>query len=313
MKKVSENTSGPFNNGRYQSPGAVGGVLIRQCVGFFRNEGLLQKGQTFHQLFIATSGGSDSVALATLIARYGRKIVDPKQITLIHVNHGWRGEESNRDSRFVLALSKKLGVKCIRVRGKKLPHKGESWEDSGRKLRKRIFRQIMKRTFLQSNAFSKENPSLHHPPQMSVSERVSDQLEKETLSPRSNALCILTAHTKDDLFETKLWRFFTGAFAELGDGILPVLPQVFLKRDASGKNNLKYSEIRPLLGCSKAMLQEFLREEKMKFVEDSSNADPKFLRNKMRKELIPVLKTIFPGVVDSVCKTKKSDFFVKKC
>jgi tRNA(Ile)-lysidine synthase len=52
------------------------------------------------------SGGPDSVAL--LRALFGLE----GEPAVLHVNHGLRGEESREDAEFVLALCRKLGVRC---------------------------------------------------------------------------------------------------------------------------------------------------------------------------------------------------------
>jgi tRNA(Ile)-lysidine synthase len=242
-KKLKTNLSA------YRKPGPMGGTLIRRVVKFFRDESLLNKGETYPGLLVACSGGSDSTALAVLLTRYGRRIVAPGGITLLHVNHGWRGEESDGDSRFVADLARRLGVKAIRFKSKRLPKKGESWEDAGRKLRKRLFERAL------------------------------------TRAPNA---AILTGHTKNDLFETKIWRFFTGVYETQGEGILTQFK----------------GEVRPLLDVTKQELQTFLKEEGISWREDASNQDPRFLRNRLRNELIPVVDQLFPGALESVCRKK---------
>ncbi len=51
----------------------------------------------------------------------------------------------------------------------------------------------------------------------------------------------------------------------------------------------KIALVRPLLGCSKAELQQFARDESIPFREDQTNAALDFLRNRFRHELLPLL------------------------
>ena len=98
-------------NSRYPKPKEVGGHLIRRLVAFLR-EMEVQLPLTSH-ILIAISGGIDSVALAHLISHFGRRIVDKKQITFLHINHGWRGEESDQDELFIRDLSHQWKIPLI--------------------------------------------------------------------------------------------------------------------------------------------------------------------------------------------------------
>lgn len=59
---------------------------------------------------VALSGGADSVALLSLLAGEG-------EVTALHVHHGIRGAEADRDEAFCRSLAEQLGVKyaCLRV------------------------------------------------------------------------------------------------------------------------------------------------------------------------------------------------------
>lgn len=59
--------------------------------------------------------------------------------------------------------------------------------------------------------------------------------------------------------------------------------------------------IRPLMGVYRSEILAFLKKEAISYVLDASNADPRFLRNKIRHELIPLLKTGYnPGIVQGL-------------
>jgi len=99
----------------------------------------------------------------------------------------------------------------------------------------------------------------------------------EKLAKKKNAV-VLTAHHADDLAETQLWKILTGSPQKEWGGI----------RFQSG------IELRPFLTTSKKEIMEYLKEEGLTYRDDSSNHDPRFLRARMRQDLIPVLDSIFP-------------------
>jgi len=94
---------------------------------------------------------------------------------------------------------------------------------------------------------------------------------------------ILLAHTKDDLLETALMRLLRGA----GCGGLAAMPAV------SKKNG--YVIARPLLQLSRAEIENYLKAKSIAWREDSTNADEKFLRNRIRGRLVPLLNESFPS------------------
>lgn len=168
----------PAANSPYSKPGPLGGRLIREVISFMRKQGVSLPIPS--HILIATSGGIDSMAMAHLLTHYGRKIVEKENVILLHINHGWRGEESDLDARFVKDAGKRWGVPVI-VRKLKPPvhGSGQSWEEQARTGRKKIFDQL-------------------------------------ALKYRAT---LFTAHQADDLAETLLWRLFTGAAQTHGGGV----------------------------------------------------------------------------------------------
>jgi len=61
--------------------------------------------------------------------------------------------------------------------------------------------------------------------------------------------------------------------------------------------------IRPLLNFSKEDLLKYAQENDIKYRSDSSNVDNKYIRNKIRNKIIPLMKEINPGVISSIGKT----------
>src|SRR5437763_16215892 len=81
---------------------------------------------------VAVSGGADSVAL--LRALLGARSASKGPLTVAHVNHRLRGNESDEDERFVERLAESLGVafRCQRIDVSKV---GGNLEDAGRRAR----------------------------------------------------------------------------------------------------------------------------------------------------------------------------------
>ncbi len=89
---------------------------------------------------------------------------------------------------------------------------------------------------------------------------------------------VALAHQADDLAEEVLLRFIRGA-GRRGLAGIPV------KREGLF--------IRPLLLVSREEIEAFLQEREIPFLEDPSNQDPRFLRNRVRHLLIPFLEKHF--------------------
>ena len=98
---------------------------------------------------------------------------------------------------------------------------------------------------------------------------------------------ILTAHHADDNLETFLINFTRGTGLNGLTGI-PML-----------NDNI----VRPFLPFSRKQIEEFAEENKIIWREDSSNASRKYLRNKLRHEVVPILKEINPQLLDSFQNT----------
>ena len=92
---------------------------------------------------LAVSGGSDSVALAFLLTKGGKKKNAAKRFVVLHVDHGLR-PESKEEYRFVRALARQLGVPFKGIHAKVERRKGESLEMAARRTRLAFFSTCMK-------------------------------------------------------------------------------------------------------------------------------------------------------------------------
>ncbi|WP_147679159.1 tRNA lysidine(34) synthetase TilS [Algibacter pacificus] len=94
---------------------------------------------------------------------------------------------------------------------------------------------------------------------------------------------ILTAHHADDNLETFLINFTRGTGLEGLTGI-PEVNSIF---------------VRPLLPFSSEEIEDYAKANHMSWRDDSSNASKKYVRNKLRHDLIPILKEINPSLLQS--------------
>ncbi|RZK10329.1 MAG: tRNA lysidine(34) synthetase TilS [Flavobacterium sp.] len=98
---------------------------------------------------------------------------------------------------------------------------------------------------------------------------------------------VLTAHHADDNLETFLINLSRGSGLEGFTGI-PI------QNDKT---------VRPLLNFSREEILNYAKKNKINWREDSSNASDKYLRNKIRQEIVPVLKSLNPNFLSSFQNT----------
>lgn len=98
---------------------------------------------------------------------------------------------------------------------------------------------------------------------------------------------ILTAHHADDNIETFLINLIRGTGLKGLTGI--------------PKHNKNI--IRPLLIFSREQINEYAKNNNIKWREDVSNQETKYIRNKLRNEVVPKLKEINPNLLNNFIKT----------
>jgi tRNA(Ile)-lysidine synthase len=95
---------------------------------------------------------------------------------------------------------------------------------------------------------------------------------------------ILTAHHADDTIETSVMNFFRGTGIA---GIRGILPK---------QGNI----IRPLLFARRKELEDFVTENKLAFVTDSTNFENDYTRNFFRNIVLPQVATVYPDALKNV-------------
>jgi tRNA(Ile)-lysidine synthase len=98
---------------------------------------------------------------------------------------------------------------------------------------------------------------------------------------------VALGHTADDQAESVMMRILRGAGTRGLAGIPPVRGNFF---------------IRPLIHARRAEVESFLRQIKVEYLSDPSNLSRKYLRNRIRLELLPVLEEYNPRIRESLAE-----------
>jgi len=222
----------------------------------------------------ALSGGADSTAMVAALAAVRDKlsaqgaVAAPFTLHCLHVNHGIRPPESSgADQAFSAELCKTLGIPFSFtaippgvIEDYARSH-GTGIEGAARHFRHAAFREEARRL---------------------------------------DAKAILVAHTASDRLETILMAFLRGA-SPAGLGAMSSLTGSDVSSrlnelgTVSGPEEAPIPIVRPLLSVDRSDVLAYLKERNLSHRTDETNADEKFLRNKVRLKLIPFLDEHFPG------------------
>lgn len=226
------------------------------------------------RVIVAVSGGADSVALLRILLELRPEL--GLVLAVAHFNHQLRGDQSEADEAFVAELAKEHGLEFYSGRAQVREHSLTnklSLEAAARELRYRWLSEIGR-----EHRFD----------------------------------CIATAHTGDDQVETVLLKFLRGAGTKGLAGIYPVLnlntgaeapPFQEGPNDApegaplpgnlakpGGRLQALCRIVRPLLCVSRDDVEAYLTSLNQSWREDETNLDRRFLRNRVRHELLPLLE-----------------------
>jgi tRNA(Ile)-lysidine synthase len=104
----------------------------------------------------------------------------------------------------------------------------------------------------------------------------------ERMARAAGAGCVLLAHHRRDQAETFLLQALRGAGVE-GQAAMPL---------SSERNGILW--LRPWLQHSREAIEAYLRLHGLCFIDDDSNDDPRFARNRLRRDVWPALLAAFP-------------------
>jgi tRNA(Ile)-lysidine synthase len=216
------------------------------------------------EIVVAVSGGADSTALLLGLHELVIKELLRVRLTVAHLDHGLR-DNSPKDAKWVSRLAKELGYDIVVGRASLGRNKGAKTRTS--------------------------TPSGNL-------EQAARKARYEFLLKTANkkkAGFVLTAHTLDDQAETILMRLLRGSAAEGLSGTLPV-------RDIAPGSQVKL--VRPLLSWGRRSdTEDYCRRRHIDYRADEMNDDETFSRVRVRKQLLPLMKSFNNRVVEALSRT----------
>lgn len=148
-------------------------------------------------------------------------------------------------------------------------------------------------------AYCQQNEISFHSVKIDIDTQTGESLENTARQKRYQVLqsflqqgdCLLTAHHQDDQAETLLVQLLRGA----GPKGLASMP--------TSKVIGKGIHYRPLLNFSRKKLLEYAQEKTLSWVEDSSNSDTVYVRNFIRQDIMPLLKSRWPNIQATIARS----------
>lgn len=191
-------------------------------------------------------------SVALLLVLNQIKIEMELELFVVHINHGIR-EEASEDAVYVRQLCEDCGIPFYLFEGD-IPAMAK---------KERMSEEEMGRKFRYQSFY-----------------KVMRQVRADKLA---------VAHHMEDQTETVLFHLIRGTDLTGMAGMQPVTEH-FVKGEE--KIAASYQVIRPLLGCHKEELTDWLTDQGVMWREDRTNADNTYARNKIRNQVIPVLEEI---------------------
>lgn len=214
-------------------------------------------------LVIAVSGGADSLALLYAL-RELRGQEAAASLHVAHLDHGFRGEESTSDARFVEEAARSLGLP-VTITKFDVPayakRCGLSPEDAARKARYHILAGVCAEKGFEA---------------------------------------VAVGHTADDQAETVMLHLIRGSGLGGLAGMkmlttVPVEPSLETCPGRTGSGG-RLAVYRPLLSTSRREVEEYCELKGLSPRADSSNRSAAYRRNVVRHQVLPALDSVSPGI-----------------
>ena len=186
------------------------------------------------------SGGGDSMAMLSFLKRYQKEA--DFSLYVVHVHHGIRGEEADRDANLVQRTCESWQIPC-RVCHYQVPElarqKKIGTEEAGRIVRREAFEK-----------------------------------ERIRLGLKEDQVRIALAHNENDLAETVIHNLCRGS------GI----------RGLAAMQATDGRIIRPVLCLERQEIGDYLKQEKIPYILDSTNLSDDYTRNRIRHHVLPLME-----------------------
>ncbi|MDY7019075.1 MAG: tRNA lysidine(34) synthetase TilS [Chloroflexota bacterium] len=213
-------------------------------------------------IIVGVSGGADSVCLLCFLQKYRKEL--GIKIHVAHLNHGLRGAESEADARYVFELANSSSLPITIDRQDVVAHKTKR-----RCSLEEAARELRYAFFTQ-------------------------------VAEKAGARRIAIGHTRNDQAETVLMHILRGTGTSGLRGLEPCSP---IPPGGSGllpSNQIKV--IRPLLDITREETLNYCQELELGPRTDSSNLSLSFLRNRLRLELLPLLRKYNPNFDEALLR-----------
>jgi tRNA(Ile)-lysidine synthase len=229
----------------------------------------------------AVSGGADSVCLLHILA--GLRDELGVSLHVAHLDHQLRGAESQADAAYVANLAAELGLPITigarDVKSYRAVHR-LSLEEAAREARYSFLAEVVEKT---------------------------------------GACSVAVGHTADDHVETILMHLIRGTGTRGLRGLQPSTVWRATRRRVSGSLSLRGADpgeptvtrkgsvriVRPLLCLSRQQTEEYCRNHDLQPCNDSSNESLAMLRNRVRRQLVPLLESYNPAVKNALMRTAR--------
>ncbi len=237
---------------------------------------------------VGVSGGADSVCLLHVLAKWREGL--GIKLHVAHLNHQLRGVESEADAEYVSNLAGALGIPITIDRQDVAAYKIErnfSVEEAARELRYAFLARVAREV---------------------------------------GANRIAVGHTRDDQVETILMHILRGTGITGLCGLAPCSPMAYDRqgmswpasplslRASTCRGNLLV--IRPLLDITREETTSYCQEHQLDPRIDSSNRSLSFLRNRLRLQLLPLLRQYNPSVDQALLRladiAKEDNAFIEQ-
>lgn len=212
---------------------------------------------------VAVSGGADSLCL--LLALHATQAHQGGRLHVAHLDHGFRGAAAAAEAARVAEIAHALGLPVTLGR-----------------------------------ADTPAQPAREH---LAAEEtaRLARYRFLVDVAAAEGAAAIALGHTADDQAETVLMHILRGAGLEGLRGMRPtasLAPWMAQGLDLPRPPRL----VRPLLGLTRAETEGYCAARGLAPAQDAWNQDPRFLRVRMRREVLPLLETINPRAREALLR-----------
>lgn len=225
-------------------------------------------------IVLGLSGGPDSVCLFDVLLELSA--VKNFRIHPVHVNHKFRPGDAERDQEYVEELCRQRGLECrtFTVDCNALAReKGLTSEEAGRKARYDAFFETAQELAGELEQHCMQEPSM----------------------PGTDKIAIAVAQNANDQAETILFRMLRGTGT---DG----LAGIAYKRYERG-----FAIVRPLLDVPRDEIEKYCEERNLSPRIDHTNNEAVYARNKIRLELLPMLREKFnPNIIETINRLGKN-------